>query len=293
MQLPASQSASSLLKATLTSHRFTSTCSAIDALLTPAPQSVQLVQLDRAGPGLTRGAVLELMGPPGIGKSRTAMGFLLAERFREDGGEVLVVDAEGSLSPGIISATAQAYAEHHGYDAEAAQAALEGLRYRRIDSAWLLVAFFNMLETWIADHPNVHLIVIDSLSSHLRHTLDTVTRKLLCDTIRSTLGAVCSARHVSIILTTKMSIKLFGLDNRPSSWSPEAEAMLVPQLKEDWLPINSPAVGICRVLLYWDQQGERHGRLLTSSTPTQARDAAFTMDLLGPCDYPPSAPAGS
>ncbi|GAA5964110.1 hypothetical protein JCM21900_004510 [Sporobolomyces salmonicolor] len=293
MQLPASQSASSLLKATLTSHRFTSTCSAIDALLTPAPQSVQLMQLDRAGPGLTRGVVLELMGPPGVGKSRTAMGFLLAERFREDGGEVLVVDAEGSLSPGIISATAQAYAEHHGYDAEAAQAALEGLRYRRIDSAWLLVAFFNMLETWIADHPNVHLIVIDSLSSHLRHTLDTVTRKLLCDTIRSTLGAVCSARHVSIILTTKMSIKLFGLDNRPSSWSPEAEAILVPQLREDWLPIDSPAVGICRVLLYWDQQGERHGRLLTSSAPTQARDAAFTMDLLGPCDYPPSAPAGS
>ncbi|GAA5906402.1 hypothetical protein JCM5296_000446 [Sporobolomyces johnsonii] len=289
MQLPASQSASSLLKATLTSHRFTSTCSTIDSLLTPAPQSTQLMQLDRAGPGLTRGAVLELMGPPGVGKSRTAMGFLLAERFREDGGEVLVVDAEGSLSPGLLNATAQAYAEHHD-DAEAAQAALEGLRYRRIDSAWLLVAFFNMLETWIADHPDVHLIVIDSLSSHLRHTLDTATRKLLCDTIRTTLSAVCSTRQVSVILTTKMSIKLFGLDNRPSSWSPEAEAMLVPQLKEDWLPIDSPAVGICRVLLYWDQQGERHARLLTSSTPTQARDAAFTMDLLGPCDYPPSAP---
>ena len=32
---------------------------------------------------------------------------------------------------------------------------LDSLLYRRIDSAWLLVAFFNTLETWLDENPEV------------------------------------------------------------------------------------------------------------------------------------------
>lgn len=103
MQVPASQSASSLLHSRRASHRFSCTCGALDALYTPQsfastprrshePSSVEA--------GLAEGAVLEVLGPPGVGKTRTLLGFALAERFREDGGEVLVV---GALHPGASS----------------------------------------------------------------------------------------------------------------------------------------------------------------------------------------------
>jgi hypothetical protein len=51
-----------------------------------------------------------------------------------------------------------------------------------------------------------------------------------------------------------MSLRLYGLDHRPTSWSRDAEALLVPQISERWLP---PDTSASRVLLYYDQDGER------------------------------------
>ncbi|GAA6027759.1 hypothetical protein JCM8097_008020 [Rhodosporidiobolus ruineniae] len=296
MQLPASQTASSLLLTSRTSHRFSSTCAALDRLLTPQAHVTPLTQPADVAPaaGLGHGAVLELMGPPGVGKSRTMMGFALAERFRDDGGEVLVVDAEGSLSPALLKSTIEAYAAHHGYeeDPQILRDVHDGIRYRRVDSAWMLVAFFNSLETWLAEHPRVNLILVDSLTAHFRPHLDGATRTLLADTIRNSLSNVCASGRVSVILSTSLSLKLYGLDHRPTSWSRDAEALLVPQIAERWMPENGGGgAGRAgwRVLLYYSQSGERLARLVSSPVPAQATDAAFAMDLLGPCDYPDPA----
>lgn len=84
--VPQSQSASSLLFSSRHAARFSSGCPSLDALLTP-PSSTTL--------GLAHGSVLELLGPPGIGKTRTALGFVLSARFEalETGkeGQVLVI----------------------------------------------------------------------------------------------------------------------------------------------------------------------------------------------------------
>ncbi|GAA6051786.1 hypothetical protein JCM3770_004971 [Rhodotorula araucariae] len=285
MQLPPSQTASSLLRSSRSSHRFSSTCGALDALITPqsfvSTTSPAFDALQDAG--LCEGAVLELLGPPGIGKTKTALGFVLAERFRDDGGEVLVIDAEGSLVPSFIKETAELYGEHSGYDASFVRVVLEGIRYRRIDSAWMLVAVFNSLDSWLMDHPKVTLIIVDSLSSHLRPTLDSSTRTHIADTIRASLSIVCATGRVSVIFTTQLSLKLFGPNDRPSRWSRDAEALLVPQITERWIPRE---VDAWRVLQYYDEQGERLARLLSSPAPTQATDAAFAMDALGLCDVP-------
>ncbi|GAA5924680.1 hypothetical protein JCM3775_005443 [Rhodotorula graminis] len=285
MQVPASQSASSLLLSARPPHRFSCGCGALDVLVTPRSFSAAAHAVPHAPsePGLAHGAVLELLGPPGIGKTRALLGFVLAERFRERGGEVFVIDADGALLPSLISDTARLYAQHNSYHDSDVQAVLEGVRYRRIDSAWLLIAFFRTLEGWLQEHPNVNLVIVDSLSAHLRPTLDSATRTLIAETVRAALSAVCANGSVSVILSTHLSLKLFGPDQRPSSWSRDAEALLVPQIAERWIPQE---VNAWRVLLYYDERGERLASTLSSPTPTLATQASFAMDALGPCDVP-------
>ena len=64
---------------------------------------------------------------------------------------------------------------------------------------------------------------------------------------------------LQIILTTYLSLKLFTPDGYPSAFTREAESLLIPQLGDSWLPVNSAAEGleVRRVVLYWDEHGER------------------------------------
>lgn len=103
MLFPASQTASSLLLSAKPPHRFSSGCTALDRLITPTyvePRS-QASAINDVAAGLGQGQILELLGPPGIGKTRTAMAFVLEERFRDDGGHVLVVGAQLVRGPDI------------------------------------------------------------------------------------------------------------------------------------------------------------------------------------------------
>lgn len=83
-----SQTASSLLaQSRSTSSRFSSG-SSIDALLSPINSN------PNARRGLAKGSVLELMGPPGAGRTKTALAFAMNTRFgstSDESEEVLIV----------------------------------------------------------------------------------------------------------------------------------------------------------------------------------------------------------
>lgn len=99
--IPSSQTAASLLASLKSAPRASSGCSSLDALLSPKSSSSSGTKQ-----GLEPGSVLEIMGPPGVGKSRCCLGFALVQRFAElekgggRGGQVLVV-GQSDLSSGI------------------------------------------------------------------------------------------------------------------------------------------------------------------------------------------------
>jgi KaiC/GvpD/RAD55 family RecA-like ATPase len=101
MHVPSSQTASTLLLSLsqLCQERFSSNCPAIDSLLTPLHHPLSYhehyyEEEEEEQSGLPRGGILELIGPPGIGKSRTVMAFALAQAFRlERRSKVLIVGA--------------------------------------------------------------------------------------------------------------------------------------------------------------------------------------------------------
>ena len=124
-----SQSAAHLLARvrSRTAPRFSSGCGSIDALLSPSTVD------ESARLGLAQGSVLELLGPPGSGKTRTCLALILNARFDAiatgEECEVLVVgqskstlcelrlthaiDADGTLTPQLITRTAIDFAGHN------------------------------------------------------------------------------------------------------------------------------------------------------------------------------------
>ncbi|KAK4049029.1 hypothetical protein OIV83_004390 [Microbotryomycetes sp. JL201] len=304
--LQPSTTVSALLAAVHRQPRLSSSCEAFDELLTPTTATQTR--------GLALGSLLELIGPPGAAKSRVCLGFVLAERFRQVAqgtpkqGQVLVLDAEGSLLPNLLRETAELFAEHHGHGPEAARQACDGMHYRRIYDVSLLVACLYSLPSWLDENSGVcigfvtlskqkaqlikligqvQLIVLDALTSQLQPTsLDHKTRNFIFELIKSTLTLITSQHNVAVILTSNTSLKLYTPDGAPCGFSVEAEALLTPQLGTSWIP---QSVSSYRVVLYFDDDGERHAHLLSATTSTRVKQAAFTVDALGPCDHPSKA----
>ncbi|KDE02451.1 hypothetical protein MVLG_07001 [Microbotryum lychnidis-dioicae p1A1 Lamole] len=321
-----SQTALALLQESLHTPRYSCACSAIDDLVSPAatsanPAAAVAFVAGAAGDssataststGLAQASVLELVGPPGSGKTRTALGYALHTRFnaiaasRDDddddeddestsstGKEVLIVgkNAEGSLLPSLIHKTATLFAQHTGGDASDVQAALDGLHYQRITDVSLLIALLYSLPAWLEEHPKVTLLILDSLTSHLRPTsLTPQTRTYILAQLHSLIHRLTLQHKLTIILTSALALKLFDPNGEPTTFggsNKDAEALLIPQLGESWIPVNE-GVQFYRIVLYFDLEGERLTKLLAAPGPTRRTKGEFTMDALGPCDHPTS-----
>ncbi|SCV67514.1 BQ2448_5125 [Microbotryum intermedium] len=320
-----SQTALALLQESLHAPRYSCACSAIDDLVSPAPTStdpaaaITFVAGGAGDPstmtsptmtGLAQASVLELVGPPGAGKTRTALGYALHTRFNaiaasrdDDEGsdattseEVLIVDAEGSLLPSLIHKTATLFAQHTGGnspcsiptgDARDVKLALDGLHYQRVTDVSLLIALLYSLPAWLEKHPKVSddmvtLLILDSLTSHLRPTsLTPQTRTYILSQLRSLIHRTTLQNKLTIILTSALSLKLFDPNGEPTTFggsSKDAEALLVPQLGESWIPVNE-GVHFYRIVLYFDLEGERLAKLLAAPGPTRRTRGEFTMDV--------------
>ncbi|KAM0752259.1 P-loop containing nucleoside triphosphate hydrolase protein [Meredithblackwellia eburnea MCA 4105] len=287
-----SQSAVTLLLQQSTKPRFKSGSTALDALITPQPFRSDEQEDDQdeeptRNDGLRQdGALLEIMGPPGIGKTRMCMSYALNARFQavdqDIDLEVLVIDSQGSLTPQLICETAKLVETHNGYQDNLSQEVLSGIHYRRIYETSLFVAFLNTLPAWLEQHPLVKLVVIDTLTANLRlTTLDWSVKGMLIKLVNTTFARVLRSLNVSIIVTNQMSMKLSGFAGAQAT-HPDNDALLVPTLPEGWWEGLNPT----RMVLYYDYDGSRKAHMMMAPSPTKLESASFLMDALGPCDHP-------
>ncbi|SGY16135.1 BQ5605_C012g06769 [Microbotryum silenes-dioicae] len=316
-----SQTALALLQESLHTPRYSCACSAIDDLVSPAatsanPAAAVAFVAGAAGDssataststGLAQASVLELVGPPGSGKTRTALGYALHTRFNaiaasrddDDDDDDDDEDDESTSSTGkevlIVGKSVPTWYNFSSLEeasvASDVQAALDGLHYQRITDVSLLIALLYSLPAWLEEHPKVTLLILDSLTSHLRPTsLTPQTRTYILAQLHSLIHRLTLQHKLTIILTSALALKLFDPNGEPTTFggsNKDAEALLIPQLGESWIPVNE-GVQFYRIVLYFDLEGERLTKLLAAPGPTRRTKGEFTMDALGPCDHPTS-----
>ena len=139
------------------------------------------------GGGVASGEVTEFCGAPGIGK--TQMGIQLAvdaflpTAFGGPGGHAVYIDTEGSFMVDRVNDIAKAFVSHirrmagMRNEERMCDAALQltveyilsNIHYFRVHDYAEQVAVIHQLPKFLATHPDVRVIVIDSVAFHFRH----------------------------------------------------------------------------------------------------------------------------
>lgn len=221
------------------------------------------------GGGVPLGKLTEICGPPGIGK--TQLGIQLAvdvqipQCFAGVEGEAIYIDTEGSfvaerardIAGAALHHLSSVAADPSNAEHTKACAALDvaGMLSRihlfRAHTHNELIALTYLLEDFCAEHPNVRLVVVDSIAFHFRQEFASMAlRSRLLHGIAQTLIRLAVAHNLAVVLTNQMTTKLGG----------ESRGQLVPALGESWGHMCTN-----RVVLSW-QRGVRCATLAKSPT---------------------------
>ncbi|KAG8466106.1 hypothetical protein KFE25_001862 [Diacronema lutheri] len=253
------------------------------ALLAGAKTALELLDEERAehpivtfckelddvlGGGIRCKQITELCGEPGAGKTQMAMQLALDVQIPVElggvGGQALYVDTEGSFVPDRVEQMARALcthlraaAAHSGSAADLAAAQrvsasglLDGIHVCRVHSHREQVALVRMLPAFLAAHPLVRLVVVDSIAFHFRHGFDDYgarTRLLLSHALALLRVAV---RHaLAVLLVNQVTTKL--AQPAPGSTAAGADAdggasVIAPALGETWAHVANTRIQLLK-----------------------------------------------
>eukprot|EP01027_Heterolobosea_sp_BB2_P016626 GEZU01023647.1.p1 GENE.GEZU01023647.1~~GEZU01023647.1.p1 ORF type:complete len:266 (-),score=52.81 GEZU01023647.1:640-1437(-) len=193
-------------------------------------------------------------GVPGIGK--TQLGIQLAVDvqiptfFAGAEGQAIYIDTEGSYMVERVEEVARALVTHLQRMAAARGAQeqidavvnfsvdqiLSNIYYYRVHDFIEQLALVNVLSDFLSTHPQVRLIVIDSITSHFRHDFDDMAkRSRLLHGLAQKLSEIASQHDVAVVLMNQVTTKIS-----------EKEAYLAPALGESWAHASPN-----RIILYW------------------------------------------
>lgn len=208
-----------------------SSVTALEMLATKQRGIVSFIRgLDKMfGGGVPIGEVTELCGVPGIGKTQLSMQLALDVQipriFGGVGGEAVYIDTEGSLMVDRLAQIAVGLIAHlrktaasRGHSKLVAAAAeltveqlLRGVHVFRVHSYAEQLATVEYLATFLAAHPAVRLVVVDSVALHFRHGFsDMAQRTRLLARMAQTLHRVADDTASAVVLVNQMTTRVLG-----------------------------------------------------------------------------------
>ncbi|XP_043106119.1 DNA repair protein RAD51 homolog 3 [Puntigrus tetrazona] len=207
---------------------------------------------DALGGGVPVGKTTEICGAPGVGKTQLCMQLAVDVQipvcFGGLGGKALYIDTEGSFLVQRVADMAEAAVQHCtllGEDTEQRQA-LEELTVEKILSNLFLVrchdyvellAEVYLLPDFLSEHPEVRLVVIDSIAFPFRHDFEDLSQRTrLLNGLAQQLIQLATQHSVAVVLTNQMTTRVSN-----------GQSKLVPALGESWGHAATQ-----RLILHWE-----------------------------------------
>ncbi|CAM9368832.1 unnamed protein product, partial [Discosporangium mesarthrocarpum] len=243
------------------------------------------------GGGVPRGELTEVCGTPGVGKTQfgmqLAVDIQIPPGFGGVGGQALYIDTEGSLTVERLSQMCAAVEEHLkriarnkrryggediGLSVPTQESLLGGIHVWRLHDHIEQLAAARTLPDFLKEHPEVKLVVMDSVAFHFRHAFqDMSVRTRLLSRMAQQLNMVAQQHALSVVLVNQMTTKVVtGVEGKSS---------MVPALGESWAHAATN-----RVLLFWN--GEERFAELLKSPRLPRRTVRFSVTASGIRDSP-------
>ena len=116
-----------------------------------------------------------------------------------------------------------------------------------------------ILPTFLEKHPDIRIVVVDSVAFHFRHDYDDYAQRTrLLAGYSQSLTALARKYNVAVVLMNQVTTKFESGEGSSASSGREKVATLVPALGNSWAHACTS-----RCMLYWDG-GQRCARLIKS-----------------------------
>lgn len=239
---------------------------------------------DAIGGGVPVGKTTEICGAPGVGKTQLCMQLAVDVQipvcFGGLGGKALYIDTEGSFLVQRVADMAEAAVQHCTLLAEDTEqkGALEGLNVEKILSNLFLVrchdyvkllAEVYLLPDFLSEHPEVRLVVIDSIAFPFRHDFEDLSQRTrLLNGLAQQLIQLATQHRVAVVLTNQMTTRVSN-----------GQSKLVPALGESWGHAATQ-----RLILHWE--GQRRLASLYKSPSQMEATVQYQITVQGFRDSP-------
>lgn len=219
------------------------------------------------GGGIRTAQITEFCGAPGVGKTQImmqlAINVQMPAAFNGLAGEAVYIDTEGSFAAKRCLQMASAFCKHLQKVAlrrkddkllnEARQLdpemILDRIHYFRARDVTEQLAVIDILPSFVREHPEVKLVIIDSVAFHFRQDFEDMgvrTRRLM--QMAQSLMELAHAKDLAVVMTNHVTTRVMG----------EGKSRLVPALGDSWAHAATN-----RVLCYW-QLAKRHAYVFKS-----------------------------
>ena len=226
--------------------------------------------------GVPMGQMTEFCGAPGLGKTQICMqlacNVTIPRAMGGVQGSCVYIDTEGSFMVDRVYQIAAALVKHlkknvkvndkvKDSDVPRIPDILSKIHCFRVHDYTEQLATLKILPEFISTHPDVKLIVLDSVAFHFRHDFtDMAKRSRVLSQMAQTLNKMSSDYNLSVVVTNHVTTKMngnssgnsgnsgnSGSSSSSNSGKNDSAAYLAPALGESW---SHAATN--RVELFWN-----------------------------------------